>query len=185
VSTVDVYGQPDRRLIGESHRTRPGSYYGVSKLAGEGLVRVFAQRRGIPHAVLRLAQVYGPGDVSRKAIPAFVRAGLTSREITVHGPGTEQRSYLFVDDAVDACIAALDKRADGVFNVAGRPVSVLQVAQLTRRLLCLKRPVRRLRGKPRPSLALDAEAAHRVLGFRARTRLDQGLRSVIKELSAV
>lgn len=182
VSTLDVYGPPRRQPIAESHPTAPGTWYGVSKLAGERLCQVFAAQRGLPCAVLRLGQVYGPGDPSAKAIPSFLRAALAGGPIVVRGPGRERRGYVYVDDVVEAIERALNRRAAGVFNVAGRPVTVRQTAEGVRAAAGLREPVRAEAGKPGLSLALDTRAARRALGFSARTPLSRGLRLTLESL---
>ena len=175
VSTLDVYGAPRHHPIDETHPCVPQSYYAATKLAAEGLVRVFAQRRELPCAVLRLAQVYGPGDPSRKAIPAFLRAALAREAIAVRGPGDEKRSYLSVGDAVDGLARALATRADGLFNVGGATTTVGKVAELVGALSGGRAPVRHLPGKAGASLELDSSAARRAFGFSPATTLEQGL----------
>jgi UDP-glucose 4-epimerase len=182
VSTLDVYGLPRRQPIAETHPTAPRTWYGVSKLAGERLCQVLAAQRGIPCAVLRLGQVYGPGDPSAKAIPSFLRAALAGGPIVVRGPGRERRGYVYVDDVVDAIERAVKREAAGVFNVAGRAVTVRQTADGVRAAAGLREPVRSEAGKAGVSLALDTRRARRGLGFAARTPLSRGLRLTLESL---
>ncbi|MGH2769401.1 MAG: NAD-dependent epimerase/dehydratase family protein, partial [Actinomycetota bacterium] len=157
----------------------PSTYYGLSKLAAEGLVRVFARDRRIPRATLRLSQVYGPGDTGRKAIPNLVSTALAGEPIVLTGSGAERRSYLYVDDGVEAVMAALARRAEGVFNVAGATAaSVLEVAETLRRLCGLAEPVRCGNGGG-PSLDIDISLARRELGFQPATSLEEGLRRTV------
>lgn len=179
-STIDVYGAPQAVKIAEDHLTRPRTFYGVSKLAAESLCRVHAERRGVPLAILRLSQVYGPGDTSLKAIPSFLRAALAGEPIAVRGPGTEARGYLYVDDAADAFVAALERRADGVFNLSGPAVTLGETAALAAELAGTK--VTHAPGKPSPSFVLDASRARRALGFRPRVGLAEGLRRTLEAL---
>lgn len=183
VSTIDVYGTPRGLPIDETHPTSPVTYYGVSKLAAEGLARVFARDRRIPQATLRLSQIYGPGDTGRKAIPNLIRSALGGEPIALAGSGAERRSYLYVDDGVEAVMLALTRRAEGVFNVAGEtPTSVLEVAEIVGSLCGLADPVQRGHDAG-PSLDIDISLARRELGFAPRVSLEEGLRRTIAACS--
>lgn len=182
VSTLDVYGKPLRQPMPETHPVHPLTWYGVSKLAAERLAQVYAAERGIPCAVLRLGQVYGPGDPSAKAIPSFLRAALSGGPIVVRGPGRERRSYVFVEDVVEALERALSRRVAGVFNVAGPAVTVRQAAEAARRAAALAAPLRTEPAKAGASLALDTRAARRAFGFSASTPLSRGLSLTVDAL---
>jgi UDP-glucose 4-epimerase len=122
-SSASIYGNPRSIPINEDDRLVPLTPYAVSKLAGEHYCLAFYESYGLPTAVVRYSNVYGPyqrpenpycGVVSKFLIAAF--AGQT---LCIHGDGGQTRDYTFVEDAVDATLtAATHPRAEGeVFNV--------------------------------------------------------------------
>lgn len=114
-----VYGEQSVFPATEEHPTRPLSPYGVTKRAGELYCDYFATL-GLRCACLRLANVYGPrqdphGEAGVVAI--FASKMLAGQTATVNGTGKQTRDYVFVDDVVDAFIAALTRDLEGPYNV--------------------------------------------------------------------
>ena len=120
-----IYGEPDPAVNGggpqpEGHPTRPMSPYGITKLVSEHYLRFYEQTHGIPYAALRFGNVYGPrqnphGEAGVVAI--FSQRLLRGEDVTINGPGTQTRDYVFVGDVVRAFVAGLAHDGSGVFNV--------------------------------------------------------------------
>lgn len=120
-----IYGEPDPSVNGggpqpESHPTLPMSPYGITKLVSEHYLRFYEQTHGIPYAALRFGNVYGPrqnphGEAGVVAI--FAQRLLRGEGVTINGPGTQTRDYVFVGDVVRAFVAALAQEESGIFNV--------------------------------------------------------------------
>ena len=111
--------------------------YDVSKAATDMIARSYAATYGMPVAVTRLANVYGPGDVNwARVIPDTARALVRGRRPVIRSDGTPERDYIYVEDAADAyltVISSLDDpaRRGRVWNAgSGRPRSVLEVVKL-------------------------------------------------------
>ena len=111
--------------------------YDVSKAATDMIARSYAATYGMPVAVTRLANVYGPGDVNwARVIPDTARALVRGRRPVIRSDGTPERDYIYVEDAADAyltVISSLDDpaRRGRVWNAgSGRPRSVLEVVRL-------------------------------------------------------
>lgn len=127
VSSAAVYGE-DRHntAISEETAVRPQTYYGVAKLASEGLL-AHASAAGRIGSLLcvRPPLVFGPGDASRSYGPSgFVHAALENQPITLWGDGSELREFLFVDDLALLLVAALASEQSGALNAAsGRSMS--------------------------------------------------------------
>lgn len=118
-SSSSVYGNTELPMK-EDSLLKPVSPYGVTKLAGEFLCRLYWENYGIPSISLRYFTVYGPRQRPDMAIHKFVRAILKGEEITVYGDGTQTRDFTFVDDVVEATVlAATSIWRIGVFNVGG------------------------------------------------------------------
>ncbi len=111
-----VYGEPTDLPVNEDTPVNPLSPYGVSKYAGECYVRM----SGLSHAVLRYPNVYGPGQSPEGAagvIAIFTGSILLDKACIIYGDGQNTRDYVFIDDVVEANIAALEGEASGVFNI--------------------------------------------------------------------
>jgi UDP-glucose 4-epimerase len=124
-SSALVYGQPPLVPITEQTPLDPRGMYAMSKHVAETLLaEVFPEA-----LVLRFFNVYGPRQRGT-LIPILVDRLRAGEPVTLQGDGSQVRSFLYVDDAVRALTAALERDASGVLNVAGEPARVLDVAQL-------------------------------------------------------
>jgi predicted glycosyltransferase/nucleoside-diphosphate-sugar epimerase len=138
-SSSSIYGSSLNGPVPETTIPHPASPYGVTKLAAEHLVGVYAGR-GLPAVSLRYFSVYGPRQRPDMALHRFIEAALDLRPLTVFGDGTQARDFTYVDDVVAATMAALSVDLDPgtVLNVAGGwPVTVSDVVTMVKQLLGL------------------------------------------------
>jgi UDP-glucose 4-epimerase len=99
-----VYGRPSTIPVEEDHPCHPLVPYGVSRLAAEGYISVYATLHGIPARILRLGNVYGPGqpDGRRQGlVTALFSAAHTGAPVEIWGDGRIARDYVHVDDVAD------------------------------------------------------------------------------------
>lgn len=179
ISTSSVYG---RFATGdESAPLAPVSPYGITKLAAEHLCHAYAVNFGLPITILRLFSVYGPGQRPDMGYHIFMRALLDGTTITVDGDGSDSRSNTYVDDCVEGLVLAFEQPAASVgetFNIGGgEEVTVNQVLAQLQELAGKRATI--VHGPPRPGdqrrTAADIGKAQRLLGYRPRTTLAQGL----------
>jgi UDP-glucose 4-epimerase len=122
-SSASIYGNPRSIPINEDDRLVPLTPYAVSKLAGEHYCLAFYESYGLPVAVVRYSNVYGPYQRPENpycgVVSKFLIAAFAGQILCIHGDGGQTRDYTFVEDAVDATLtAATHPRAEGeVFNV--------------------------------------------------------------------
>ncbi len=179
-----IYGEHAARPTPETAACEPEAPYGTAKLCAEEYVRVFARLHGTPHAVLRLANVYGPRqDPSGEAGVVSIFAGrvASGESPTVFGDGHQTRDYVFVGDVVAAFLAAADAGRAGLWNVGtGTEVSVLDL--IAGFATIADRPVEPALAPARAgelqASCLDGSAARRDLGVTAAVDLRTGLRRV-------
>ena len=131
-SSAAVYGNPAKLPIEEPDVTVPVSPYGVSKLAAERYVAVYAQLYGLRAASLRLFSVYGPRQPKQVVYDLFRKLRETPHELVVLGDGSQVRDLVYVADVARAfMVVATDGRSDGfVYNVAsGVSTSTAELAR--------------------------------------------------------
>jgi UDP-glucose 4-epimerase len=161
----------------ETAETRPLSHYGMSKMAAEGYLRLYARLYDAETVVLRLGNVYGPrqdphGEAGVVAI--FCGRLLDGERPTVFGDGLQTRDYVYVGDVVRAFIAAAAGPAGETMNVGcGVEVSVLEL--LTGLGYDEDPEFAPARTGELQRSALDVTKAERVLGWRAEIELAEGL----------
>ena len=174
-----VYGDVRWHPTKESVTPVPLSSYGVSKLAGENLVRLYAARTGLVATTLRYFTVYGPRQRPDMAISRFIQALASGDTIEVVGDGGQTRDFTYVDDAIDATIRAAAKEAAGqTINIGGGShCSVNEILDVLEDLTGMQaRRVYLDTSKPEPRhAAASINAARRCLGWEPRTSLRQGL----------
>lgn len=128
LSTIDVYAPSE--LISESTLTMPTTLYGQSKLYCERLADLFAKESNIKCQILRVGHIFGPGEEAyQKFLPKAIRNILKGDRVELWGDGTELRSYLYIDDAIRAILAALcQPDVNETINlVSGRAISIRQM----------------------------------------------------------
>jgi UDP-glucose 4-epimerase len=117
-----VYGVPQKNLIGEDHPTEPISSYGITKLAIEKYVAMYANIQGIDYRICRPANVYGEGQhlhIAQGAIGVFMGQCLKNQPIEIWGDGTESRDYIYVGDMVQAIVQLIAHQGNGrIFNIS-------------------------------------------------------------------
>lgn len=130
-SSVTVYGKSRSGVFRETDATEPTDPYGLFKLAGEGLCRLFAMQEKIPCALLRPTQLYGPGEPHGLFFQKFfIPTAQRGEAIRLVKGGREVKDLLYIDDAARAFVAAVLQQADGVFNVSsGEGTSVREIAE--------------------------------------------------------
>ena len=121
-SSALVYGTPAAVPITEHTPTAPVGVYAASKLAAE----VILQQTHQHVSILRLFNVFGPGQTGT-LIPALIEQFSAGKQPVLQGDGSQVRSFLYVDDCVDALCRAVEQRHTGTLNIAGHKASILEV----------------------------------------------------------
>jgi CDP-glucose 4,6-dehydratase len=187
-SSDKAYGAHEVLPYREDFALQPAYPYDVSKAATDMIARSYAATYGMPVAVTRLANVYGPGDVNwARLIPDTARALVRGERPVVRSDGTPERDFIYVEDAADAYLAVAGSLEDPAnhgraWNVgSGEPVPVLEVV---RRLIEVSgrdlEPDIQGTGVPHGEIDrqyLDSTAIRSELGWTPKWDLDSGLRA--------
>jgi UDP-glucose 4-epimerase len=188
ISTAGAaYGEPKQLPVSEDCPINPITPYGISKHTVEHYLYTFSHLYGVTYVVLRYGNVYGPRQSSQGEAGVFaifseqILAGI---QPVIYGDGTKLRDYIYVDDVVDANIAALHRGYGNVFNIAsGIPTSDDEVFALVRDILEKKdlhaRYVSKRAGEIH-RIYLDISKAQQILGWTPRVSLLQGTRLAVE-----
>jgi len=189
-SSSAVYGDPLYLPIDEKHPVNPKSPYALSKLEAEQKCIEFEEKYGLKVAILRLFNVYGPcnrHDHYSGVITQFINRLRNNRPFLIYGDGTQTRDFIYVNDTVQAFIAALNGRSVSedalIFNIGtGKPTSINELAQLLMELIGRETRLEYLkarRGDVKHSFA-DIKRAEKLLGFKPKYSLKDGLLTLLK-----
>jgi UDP-glucose 4-epimerase len=130
-SSSSVYGEPEEIPVDENAPIRPVSVYGASKAACEALIHAYTKLYGVKAVVLRYANVVGP-RLRHGVVWDFINKLLrNSTELEIFGDGKQVRSYIYIDDAIEATITAWrgTETIYGAYNVASEDwITVDEVA---------------------------------------------------------
>ncbi|MGB6058061.1 MAG: NAD-dependent epimerase/dehydratase family protein [Microthrixaceae bacterium] len=179
-SSSSVYGDAETYPTAETAVPKPVSPYGVTKLAAEHLCTLYASNFGVPTVSLRYFTVFGPRQRTDMALRRMIDSALNSRPFPLYGDGSVSRSFTYIDDVVDANLAAMfhDVSPGTVCNVANvETASMSELISLAESALGSKIELEML-----PDAAGDArqtggstEFAAQALGWAPKTSLATGV----------
>jgi UDP-glucose 4-epimerase len=163
----------------------PSSPYAVSKWAGGAYGRMFHTLYHVPSVILRVFMTYGPGYQDLRKLIPYVTLALLRGETPQLAGGQRQIDWIYIDDVVDAFIAAAEaNEVEGkTIDVGtGELVTVRHVVEQLARVIdskivpqfgtLLERPLEQVR-------AADAEKSYVMIGWRPKTNLNEGLERTV------
>lgn len=181
-----LYGQDAPIPSPESVPPMPESPYGTAKYCAEQYIFMDNRLHGTCHAVLRLANVYGPRQCpsgEAAVIPRFCSRALRGERLIIYGDGRQTRDFIYVNDVVEAFLAAADCGMPGTWNIGtGAEVSVLDLAEIIHEISgrSFDPEFAPSRAGELERSAVSAELARRVLGWCPVTTLAEGVRAVYR-----
>jgi len=190
LASTYVYGAPQHLPVAEDHPVNPPHAYPRSKYLCEQMLQQFVQDaarqgRALRGTVLRIFNVYGPGQSEQMLIPTII-SQLGQPVLQLRDPAP-RRDFVHVSDLVDAVLAALQRQAGEAFEVinigSGQSLSV---AELVTRLCSLAgvQPELNYAMQPRPGEVNDVVAdigkAGQMLGWQPQISLEDGLRDLLQ-----
>jgi UDP-glucose 4-epimerase len=188
--TRGEYGTADSLPVSEDAPTNPRGLHEISNLAAAKIIEMYGHVHGIRGTLLRLSNIYGPRAQMRHSrygvVNWFVRLALEGSTIPVFGDGTILRDFLYVDDCVEAILLAAesDTAVGQVLNVGGgEPTTFREVAETLSSLTGARwefAPFSAERKAQEPGdFYSDVSKIRRVLGWRPRTPLREGLEQTL------
>ena len=131
-SSSEIYGTAQERAMDESHPLDGQSPYAASKTAADRACKAWQDAYGLKVNVVRLFNTFGPyqaDDGYGGVIAKFTKQCLSGQPMSIYGNGEQRRDYLWIDDAVNAYILAIERDFPGPINFGtGTTVSINEVA---------------------------------------------------------
>ncbi|MBI4431775.1 MAG: NAD-dependent epimerase/dehydratase family protein [Candidatus Omnitrophica bacterium] len=199
-STSEIYGrnlrvpwkEDDERVLGSARVNR--WCYSTSKAACEHFLHAWRKEAGLPFVIYRFFNAYGPklDDLGHgRVIPVFLKQFLSGEPVTVHGDGKQTRTFVYVDDAVDAMVRlAYDPACEGeTFNIGtSQEIAMLELAKRIKQVgkfssEIVFQPHREAYGESFediPRRVPDVNKVKKFVGWQASTPLGVGLLKTIE-----
>ena len=131
-SSSEVYGEPVE--FPQNEETTPLNSrlpYAIVKNVGEAYLKSYQREFGLEYTIFRFFNTYGPKQSKEFVISRFLSLALQNQDITIYGDGSQTRTLCFINDNVDACVAAFynDMYVNDVVNIGGNiEVPVIELA---------------------------------------------------------
>jgi dTDP-glucose 4,6-dehydratase len=184
VSTDEVYGSRAHGAFTEADPVNPSNPYSACKAAGDLLVLAYVRTYGLPAAITRSSNNYGPYQHPEKLVPLHVTNALEGRPLPIYGDGSNVRDWLHVEDNCRAIDLVGRRGAVGeIYNIAGhneRP-NLWVIDRIVEHTGCSPALKQFVTDRPGHDFryAID-DAKVRRLGFTPQWSLEQGLADTVE-----
>lgn len=180
-SSDKAYGKHCDHAVEENplHGDHP---YDVSKSCADLIAQTYFKTYGVPVAISRFGNIYGPGDLNmNRIIPGMIESIIKNEKLEIRSDGTFKRDYVYVKDVVDGyiCLAEnIDKAKGEAFNFSsGFNFSVLDLIEKVGKILgkTVKYQIVNNQKNEIPSQSLNYEKAMKVLGWKSQYSFEEGI----------
>lgn len=181
-----MYGEANIIPTSESHMANPLSPYAINKLAIESYLNYYYNIFGLQYVSLRFSNVYGPRQNPKGeagVVGIFCEKIFKHQNPTVYGNGRQTRDFIYVDDAINASISAMEMEGLGVYNIStSKETSINMIFDLIKResgVNCKKIHIKEGGGAQKKS-CLDYSQAKKVFGWQPEYSLKKGIINTIR-----
>ena len=189
-SASSVYGVPQYTPVDEGHPKLPKTIYGVTKHAGEHLVRVYHELHGIDYFTFRFTNVYGPQQHPSTGglVPVVMARMHEGKPVFVFGDGMQTRDFVFVGDVahfVARAVEELDKANELINLGSGIQTAIIDVIKLCADVLGVAPVIeyKQRESGERKGFQADVSRCRKIFGEVPDTPLREGLRHTAEWLS--
>lgn len=194
-SSSSVYGHDPRQPKHEDMRPRPMSPYAISKLTGEVYCSVFDHLYDLETIVLRYFNIFGPRQDPNSqysaVIPKFINLMMRKKEPTIFGDGKQTRDFTFVQNIVQANLAACQMKTlpdERIFNCAGGGQHSIETMVVNLNKI-LQSDINPKFAEPRPGDVRDSFAdisrAVHFLNYQPKVSFYEGLQKTVEWFSSL
>ena len=191
VSTLGVYGVPERFPQSESHPVAPVEPYAASKLSAEHFVLTYPKTYGLSTSVARCFNTYGPRQRNTMVVPAIITQAIQNRCVEA-GNLDSTRDFIYVDDVVAGLLRIMEIGKDDVYNLGtGRETSIRALIAIIARILDVDIHIRIAEKRKRdsridvPRSCADVSKMTNDLNWKAEVLLEEGLARTINYYSTI
>lgn len=138
ISTDEVYGDYTEQYLDEKSMTNPTNPYSASKLGAESMAMTYYHSFKVPVVITRGNNVFGPNQYHEKIIPKFIKMLKNGEKCTIHGNGSVERTFVHVDDTVNAIDIIMHKVPPGeIYNIgSNNKISILDLTKMLIDKIC-------------------------------------------------
>jgi len=183
-STPEIYGNVSGKL-NEDLPSLPSTPYALSKAAFDMHLKIYKDRFDFPYSLTRSANVFGPGQQIYRIIPKVIMHILLKKKIPLHGGGIVKRSFIHIDDVVEATYKAMKSKETGdIYHVSTEEMISIQDLVLK---ICTIMDYNindlvessNYRSKQDLLYELDSNKAKKVLNWSPKIELESGILTVV------
>lgn len=180
-----MYGDVSKPAV-ETDLPKPDCPYAIHKLTAEEHLQALNKLHGLDYAILRLANVYGPRQYKGgegAVVAVFTYNILHNKKSVIYGTGKQTRDFVYVSDVVAACLKAVEKKCQGVFNIGSKQeISILSLIKeiekaAGKKIQTEKNPARL--GEVKRSV-LNNSKAKKVLAWQPKINLEEGIKKTLE-----
>src|SRR3989338_2714078 len=190
ISTSDkAYGDSEKLPYTEQTSLNGKHPYDASKSCCDIISQAYAHTYKMPVGIARCGNIYGGGDLNfNRIIPGTIKSILAGEEPVIRSDGSFVRDYFYVEDAVDAFLS-LGRQLDSkeirgeAFNFSPeQPVSVIELVQKIIKIngSSLKPKILNEAKNEIKEQYLDCNKAKKMLSWKAKTKIDDGLKKTVQ-----
>jgi len=189
-SSREVFGEAKNLPVTEETARNPVTIYGVTKMVGEDLCRLFSKNYGLKTRVLRFTSIYtGKEDRLQRIVPKFIIQAAKNEPLIINGTGEEIFDFTYIDDITEGiwqCVGEVEesqKLHDDFILSAGQPVFLKDLAKIIIEETKSKSEIKYAQSDSYSGneCYADCKKAKEILGFEPKITLKEGIKLVVKE----
>jgi UDP-glucuronate decarboxylase len=191
-SSSEVYGEPVE--YPQNEETTPLNSrlpYAIVKNAGEAYLKSYHKEYGLKYTIFRFFNTYGPKQSPDFVISRFIRLALKNEPLYINGDGKQTRTFCYIDDNIDACIATMNNEiySNDVVNIGSDiECSILELAEKIKKVTNSSSPIvfgPALQEGDMSRRQPDVQKMNQLLGGRTPVSLEDGLRRILENTTYI
>lgn len=190
-SSREVFGESRPLPVTEESPKHPMNVYGIAKIAGDDLCKIFSKDYGLKTRVLMFSNVYtGPNDQLDRVIPKFILKAAKNEDLVINGTGQEIFDFTYIDDTIQGIWGSIQEieKSQQLYNdfilSTGQATSLQELAEMVIKTLESKSVIQYAQGRfyDVNKFYADPAKARQILGFNPSIDLRDGLKKSIGQL---